>query len=85
MRLAAEHGVRLVGLEAAPGARPIGEIDLGGGVGLAVGSEGRGLRRLVRETCDVLGCLPRRGRVGSLNAAVAGAMALYEAARQREG
>jgi 23S rRNA (guanosine2251-2'-O)-methyltransferase len=84
MRLAAGHGIRLVGLEAAPGAQPIREIDLDRGVGLVVGSEGRGLRRMVRETCDLLGCLPRRGRVGSLNAAVAGAMALYEAARQRE-
>jgi 23S rRNA (guanosine2251-2'-O)-methyltransferase len=48
-----------------------------------VGSEGRGLRRLVQEKCDLLIRLPMRGRVNSLNAAVAGAIVLYEAWRQR--
>jgi 23S rRNA (guanosine2251-2'-O)-methyltransferase len=50
---------------------------------LVVGSEGEGLRRLTRETCDVLIELPMRGRVTSLNAAVAGAIVLFEALRQR--
>jgi len=83
MRLAGDRGVRLVGLEAVPEARPIHEVDLSGDTGLIVGSEARGLGRLVRETCAELVRLPRRGRVGSLNAAVAVAMALYEAVRQR--
>jgi 23S rRNA (guanosine2251-2'-O)-methyltransferase len=64
-------------LEAAEGARPLELVDLNGPLGLVVGSEGGGLRRLVRERCDVLAGLPVRGKVGSLNAAVAGSIALY--------
>ena len=48
-----------------------------------VGNEGRGISRLVREHCDVLIKLPMRGHIMSLNAAVAGSIALYEALRQR--
>jgi 23S rRNA (guanosine2251-2'-O)-methyltransferase len=48
---------------------------------VVVGSEGSGLRRLVRETCDVLVNIPMRGRIASLNAAVAGSIALYEVVR----
>lgn len=51
---------------------------------LVVGSEGKGLGRLVAETCDVLVHLPMRGHVDSLNAAVAGSIVLYEAWRSRE-
>jgi 23S rRNA (guanosine2251-2'-O)-methyltransferase len=58
---------------------------LGGPLALVVGSEGRGIRRLVLESCDVVLRLPMRGHIGSLNAAVAGSIALYEAWRQREG
>ena len=57
--------------------------DLTGALALVVGSEGRGISRLVREHCDLLIKLPMRGRVTSLNAAVAGSIALYEALRQR--
>jgi len=79
-----EAGVWLVGLEALPQAVPYSQADLSGPLGLVVGSEGQGLARLVRDSCDSLIRLPLRGRVGSLNAAVAGAIALYEALRQRE-
>jgi 23S rRNA (guanosine2251-2'-O)-methyltransferase len=48
-----------------------------------VGSEGKGLRRLVRERCDWLMALPMRGEINSLNASVAGSIALYEVLRQR--
>lgn len=51
---------------------------------LVVGNESKGISRLVREHCDLLIKLPMRGRVNSLNAAVAGSIALYEALRQRE-
>ena len=51
---------------------------------LVVGSEGKGLSKAVARRCDALVRLPMRGRVGSLNAAVAGSVALYEALRQRE-
>ena len=52
---------------------------------VVIGSEGKGLRRLVTETCDVLVHVPMSGKLGSLNAAVAGSIILYEAARQRRG
>lgn len=51
---------------------------------VVVGGEGKGLTRLVRETCDQLVRLPMRGHVASLNAAMAGAIVLYEIRRQRE-
>jgi 23S rRNA (guanosine2251-2'-O)-methyltransferase len=66
-----------LGLEHGAGAQPLDDLDLTGPLGVVVGSEGRGLRRLVREKCDFLGDLPMRGRVDSLNAAVAGSIALY--------
>ncbi|MFC2015825.1 23S rRNA (guanosine(2251)-2'-O)-methyltransferase RlmB [Chloroflexota bacterium] len=77
------HGVWLVGLEALPEAQLYTEADLSGPLGLVVGSEATGLSRLVRETCDFLVRLPMLGRVESLNAAIAGAVTLYEARRQR--
>jgi 23S rRNA (guanosine2251-2'-O)-methyltransferase len=50
---------------------------LRGAVGLIVGSEGEGLRDLTRKKCDILLKLPMRGQIESLNAAVAGSVALY--------
>jgi 23S rRNA (guanosine2251-2'-O)-methyltransferase len=58
--------------------------NLTGPLALVVGNEGKGISRLVREHCDLLIKLPMRGHVNSLNAAVAGSIALYEALRQRE-
>jgi len=78
-----EHNVWIAGLEDVPKARVLWESDLKGALGLVVGSEGKGMRRLVRESCDWLVRLPVWGRVSSLNAAVAGSVALYEMARQR--
>ena len=77
------EGVWMAGLEAVPGARLYTEADLCGPLGLVIGSEGQGLARLVRERCDYLIRLPMLGQVESLNAAVAGAITLYEARRQR--
>lgn len=76
-------GIWLAGLEALPEAQTYAEADLTGPLGLVVGSEGQGLARLVRETCDLLLRLPLYGQVESLNAGVAGAIALYEVRRQR--
>ncbi len=73
------------GLEATPDARDYAEQDYDLRTGLVVGSEGYGIGRLVRETCDFLIKLPMSGRVTSLNAGVAGAIALYEIMRQRRG
>ncbi len=77
------QGLWLAGLEATPEAQLYTEADLSGPLGLVVGSEGQGLARLVRETCDFVIRLPLHGEVESLNAAVAGAIALYEIRRQR--
>jgi 23S rRNA (guanosine2251-2'-O)-methyltransferase len=60
------------------------QADLTGALALVVGNESKGISRLVREHCDVLIKLPMRGHINSLNAAVAGSIALYEALRQRE-
>jgi 23S rRNA (guanosine2251-2'-O)-methyltransferase len=77
------QNVWLAGLDARSEAQLYSEADLGGPLGIVVGSEGQGLARLVRDTCDFLLRLPMHGQVGSLNAGVAGALALYEARRQR--
>jgi 23S rRNA (guanosine2251-2'-O)-methyltransferase len=78
-----EHDIWVAGLEATPEATAYDKTDLRGPLALVVGSEGSGLRRLVREKCDFLVQLPMYGRVASLNAAVAGSIALYEVLRQR--
>lgn len=58
-------------------------VDLCGGVAIIMGSEGEGMRRLTRETCDVLVQIPMFGSVESLNVSVASGVCLYEARRQR--
>jgi 23S rRNA (guanosine2251-2'-O)-methyltransferase len=78
-----ESDVWIVGLEDAPGAQDYSGADLRGPLAIVVGSEGQGIRRLVRQTCDVLVKLPMHGTVTSLNAAVAGSIVLYETLRQR--
>jgi 23S rRNA (guanosine2251-2'-O)-methyltransferase len=65
------------------GGTPYTEIDLAGPVGLVFGSEGRGVRRLVREGCDGTVSIPMLGAVECLNVSVASAVLLYEARRRR--
>ncbi len=79
-------GCFVVGLDADADA-PVGSPEVArvaeGAVVLVVGSEGRGLSRLVRETCDLVASIPMAGAVESLNAGVAAGVALYEVARAR--
>lgn len=72
-----EQDIWMVGLEADPATPPIDKTDLNIAIGLVLGSEGEGMRRLVRDTCDILVSLPMRGRVSSLNVATAGSIGLY--------
>ncbi len=78
-----ELGVWLIGLAGETDQLLYGQ-DLRGPVGLVLGAEGRGLRRLTREQCDVLCALPMEGAVESLNVSVAAGVALYETLRQRK-
>jgi 23S rRNA (guanosine2251-2'-O)-methyltransferase len=64
---------------------PMWQADLAGGVAFVFGAEGKGLRPLVRRTCDMFVAIPQLGRVESLNVSVAAAVLLYEARRQRNG
>jgi 23S rRNA (guanosine2251-2'-O)-methyltransferase len=73
----------VAGLEDEAGAIPYDKANLTGRLAMVVGSEGPGLGRLVREKCDFFVILPMLGKIASLNAAVAGSIALYEALRQR--
>ncbi len=76
------RGLRVVGTEAgAP--LTYRDADLRGPLALVVGSEGGGLAPAVRRRCDLLVRIPMRGRIGSLNAAVAGSILVFEAATQR--
>jgi 23S rRNA (guanosine2251-2'-O)-methyltransferase len=78
-----ETGMWVYALQAERGAQTYTQADLRGSLGLVVGSEGRGVGRLVRERCDGALEIPMRGKIESLNAAVAGSIVLYEALRQR--
>jgi 23S rRNA (guanosine2251-2'-O)-methyltransferase len=72
-----EAEVWVVGLDQAGLEIETGSRHLKGPLGLVVGSEGEGIRQLVRSKCDIVLKLPMRGRIESLNAAVAGSVALY--------
>jgi 23S rRNA (guanosine2251-2'-O)-methyltransferase len=77
-----ERGIWLIGT-AGEAADDLYAADLTGPLGLVMGSEGSGLRRLTRERCDRLVHLPMCGKVESLNVSVAAGVCLYEALRQR--
>ena len=79
-----EEGLWIVGLEGSSEAQPPDQIDLDGPLAVVVGSEAEGMRQLVRSSCDFLLRLPMRGKIDSLNAAVAGSIALYLIWQARE-
>ncbi|WP_376789681.1 23S rRNA (guanosine(2251)-2'-O)-methyltransferase RlmB [Thermoflexus sp.] len=78
-----ERGLWIVGLQQDPRAIRYDQADLSGPIALVIGNEESGIRSLIRRVCDFLIYLPMCGRVASLNAATAGAVALYEIARRR--
>ena len=80
-----EAGLWVYGLSGEAGLKALHTEKLTGNVALVIGSEGEGLRQRTRQLCDGLLAIPMAGRVASLNAASASAVALFEAVRQRLG
>ncbi|MCD6355744.1 MAG: 23S rRNA (guanosine(2251)-2'-O)-methyltransferase RlmB [Anaerolineaceae bacterium] len=76
-------GAWVVGLDMDKSAELLKSVNLAVPLAIVVGSEGKGMRRLVREKCDHIAYIPMIGKVASLNVAVAGSIALYEASAQR--
>jgi 23S rRNA (guanosine2251-2'-O)-methyltransferase len=74
----------VIGLDMDAQSQPLDKVNLSGALVLVVGSEGGGLRRLVREKCDLIAHIPTTGQLDSLNAAVAGSIALYAASMKRK-
>ena len=68
---------------AADGQNGLWSTDLTGAIALVIGSEGEGMSRLVKESCDFILSLPMKGQVSSLNASAAAAVTMYEVLRQR--
>ncbi|WP_420645660.1 23S rRNA (guanosine(2251)-2'-O)-methyltransferase RlmB [Candidatus Leptofilum sp.] len=73
----------IVGMDLAEDAQSLGQVDLNMPLGIVVGHEGQGMRRLVRQSCDIRLKLPQKGHVESLNAAVAGSILIYQAWQAR--
>lgn len=76
-------GMWMIGL-AGETDQTIYDMDFKGSIGLVMGAEGDGLRKLTRETCDYIAAIPMVGTVESLNVSVATGVTLYEALRQRK-
>jgi 23S rRNA (guanosine2251-2'-O)-methyltransferase len=77
-----EKGLWIIGTDM-DGEKPYYEADFTGPVALVVGNEGEGMGRLVKDSCDYVVKLPMKGKIPSLNAAVSGAVVIYEALKQR--
>lgn len=77
-----DAGVWMVGL-AGDATQSLYDVDFDGPIALVLGSEGEGMRRLTRETCDFLAKIPMRGDIESLNVSVSTGIVLFEALRQR--
>lgn len=82
IKILKERGTSIVGLDQ-NAVNSIFATDLTGALGLIVGGEEKGIRPLVKKNCDCLISIPQMGKVGSLNASVAGAIVMYESYRQR--
>lgn len=77
-------GVWVVGIDRT-GTIPYHQVDFKLPTAMVIGSEGKGLSDLVKKRCDSLASIPMRGRITSLNAAIAAALVMYEAFQQRRG
>jgi 23S rRNA (guanosine2251-2'-O)-methyltransferase len=77
-----EQNVWVVGTDAS-GEKAFYDSDLTGAMALVIGSEGQGMGKLVAEKCDFIVNIPMKGQISSLNAAVAGAIVMYEILKQR--
>jgi 23S rRNA (guanosine2251-2'-O)-methyltransferase len=77
-----ESGIMVMGAESGAHA-PIWDVDLTQPLAVVVGSEGKGIRRTVKEKCDFVGSIPMRGKINSLNVSVATGIFLFEIVRQR--
>ena len=82
IKLLKKHNIWVYGMEA--DGEPYDKTDFSGGVAVVVGSEGFGLGRLVRESCDAVVSLPMKGRVNSLNASVSAGILMYEVVKHRK-
>ena len=78
-----KSGVWVVGTADGAEASSLYDVDFKGPIALVMGAEEKGLRRLTRETCDLVVSLPMLGKVDCLNVSVATGVCLYEALRQR--
>ena len=83
MRRLKRQGIWLAGADMQ--GTPMDRADLKGPLGLVIGSEGEGVGRLVKETCDFVASIPMKGQISSLNASVAAGVLAYEIVRQRLG
>ncbi|AGF49062.1 TrmH family RNA methyltransferase [Candidatus Kinetoplastibacterium galatii TCC219] len=83
MRLLKDYGITLIGTDS-NACKSIYEVNTNRPIAWVVGSEGKGMRRLTRETCDEVVKIPMIGNVMSLNVGVATAICLYETVRQRK-
>jgi len=79
-----KEGISVIGLEETSGTRMLYDTDLTVPLALVIGNEGEGLKDLTRKTCDFLMEIPMQGKTASLNASVAGGIAMFEVLRQRK-
>lgn len=84
IKLCKNNGLWIMGLQK-DAEQSIYTGDLSGSIAIVLGGEQKGIRPLVRKNCDFLFSIPQQGPVDSLNASAAGAVAMYEAWRQRRG
>ncbi len=83
VKMLKDHGLWIIGLDqAAP--QSIYATDLTGSIGMLIGGEQKGIRPWIKRNCDMLISIPQAGPINSLNAAVAGAIVMYESFRQRQ-